>query len=179
MARLVRTFAAAGVSQVVIVTGVDHQAIVDALDADEPPIVPRCTRNPEPARGQLSSLWTGMDTVVGDDTEGLLMTLVDVPLVDAATVTAVIEAWRGTRAPVVRPASGARHGHPVLFDRRVFPELRRAALDAGAKEVIRRYADVVLDVPVTDEGCLADVDTPHDYEALRQAADRASASGES
>jgi molybdenum cofactor cytidylyltransferase len=66
----------------------------------------------------------------------------------------------------VRPAIGDRHGHPVVFDRRVFDELRRAPLEAGAKAVVRAHAAEVLDVPVTDEGCLVDIDTPHDYEAL-------------
>jgi molybdenum cofactor cytidylyltransferase len=54
----------------------------------------------------------------------------------------------------------------VVFDRRVFAELRSAPPDIGAKSVVRAHAGEVLNVPVTDEGCLVDVDTPRDYEAL-------------
>jgi molybdenum cofactor cytidylyltransferase len=54
----------------------------------------------------------------------------------------------------------------VVFDQRVFDELRLAPPDVGAKAVVRAHSDQVLNVPVTDEGCLVDVDTPHDYEAL-------------
>jgi len=56
----------------------------------------------------------------------------------------------------------------VVFDQRLFAELRTAPLDVGAKAVVRAHADEIVNVPVTDEGCLVDVDTPQDYEALRR-----------
>jgi molybdenum cofactor cytidylyltransferase len=127
---------------------------------------PRFARNPDPSRGQLSSLWVGMDAAVRQDTDALLVTLVDVPMVQPKTIATVIEEWRRTGALIVRPALGDRHGHPVLFDRAVFPELRAAPLDQGAKVVVRAHAPEVVDVPVSDEGSLVDVDTPQDYEAL-------------
>jgi molybdenum cofactor cytidylyltransferase len=168
VAAIVRALVAAEVRDIVVVTGADHDSVVQAVERDDPPIQPRFARNADPARGQLSSLWVGMDAAVQDDTAALLVTLVDVPLIDPATVTRVIEEWQRTRAPVVRPAIGDRHGHPVIFDRRVFGELRAAPLAAGAKTVVRGHAHEVVDVPVTDEGCLVDVDTPRDYAALRR-----------
>ena len=168
VAAIARTLAAAGVTDLVVVTGGDHDRIVEAVRADAPSVMPRFARNPDPSRGQLSSLWVGMDAAVTDETEGLMVTLVDVPMVSAATVTAVIGEWRRTRAPIVRPAIGDRHGHPVIFDRSLFAELRAAPLDQGAKTVVRAHAGDVVDVPVRDEGSLVDVDTPQDYEALRR-----------
>jgi molybdenum cofactor cytidylyltransferase len=91
-------------------------------------------------------------------------------MVRASTIEQVLGAWQRTRAPVVRPVVGPRHGHPVLFDRSVFDELRRAPLEEGAKAVVHAYAARVLDVPVADEGCLVDVDTPADYDALMRKA---------
>ena len=67
----------------------------------------------------------------------------------------------------MRPAVGPRHGHPVLFDRSLFAELRTAPLEAGAKAVVRRHEARILHVVPPDEGCLRDVDTPEDYQALR------------
>ena len=96
-----------------------------------------------------------------------MVTLVDVPLVAPDTIARVIDVWRRTRAPIVRPAIGDRHGHPVIFDRAVFEELRAAPLEAGAKVVVRAHAQDLIDVPVEDEGSLTDVDTPDDYAALR------------
>lgn len=165
--RIVRTLREAGVSDLVVVTGRHHDALIDALVRDRVTPLPRIVRNPDPSRGQLSSLLAGIDAVVTPHTEAVMMTLVDVPLVRIATVIAVIEAWRRSRAPIVRPAVGDRHGHPVIFDCAVLDEIRSAPLDAGAKSVVRAHEHELVNVPVDDEGCVRDVDTPSDYEALR------------
>lgn len=165
--RVVRTLRDAGVGDLAIVTGRHHDAVIDALTRDRVEPLPRIVRNPDPSRGQLSSLLAGIDALVTPHTEAVMMTLVDVPLVRAATVIAVIDEWRRSRAPIVRPAIGDQHGHPVIFDRAVLDEIRRAPLDAGAKSVVRAHEHEIVNVPVDDEGCLRDVDTPSDYEALR------------
>lgn len=166
IARIVRTLGDAGVDDVVVVTGRHHDAVVDALTRDRLDRSPRIVRNPDPSRGQLSSLLAGMEVVTVPGTEALMMTLVDVPLVRVSTVRAVINEWRRSRAPIVRPAIGDRHGHPVIFDRALFDEIRRAPLDAGAKSVVRAHEHAILNVPVDDEGCVTDVDTPGDYEGM-------------
>ena len=166
VARLVRAFAAAHISDVVIVTGSQHAAIVDAIATDGPSITPIVVRNPRPSLGQLSSLWVGLDAAATPDLEGVLVTPVDIPMVRPSTIRQVIDTWERTHAPVVRPAVGERHGHPVLFDRVVFDALRHASLTEGARAVVRAHGDRLVNVPVDDEGCLVDVDTPADYEAI-------------
>ena len=78
----------------------------------------------------------------------------------------MIEAWRRTRAPIVRPADGERHGHPVIFDRSVFADLRSADLDTGAKAVFALHRDRIVNVEVNDAGAFEDIDTPEDYARL-------------
>ena len=163
--RIVETLHEAGIVELVVVTGRDHDALVKVLNHDVR-VTPLIVRNLDPSRGQLSSLWVGMDAVVRSNTEGILVTLVDVPMVAVSTVTRVVTAWQRTRAPIVRPAIGDRHGHPVIFDRSVFEALRRAPIDAGAKTVVRAHERDLLNVPVEDEGCLVDVDTPDEYRKL-------------
>jgi CTP:molybdopterin cytidylyltransferase MocA len=165
--RVVTTLRDAGVDDLVIVTGRHHDAVVESIARDHRSTTPRMVRNPDPSRGQLSSLLAGMEIVVTPQTDAMLMTLVDIPLVRVSTVTAVIDAWRRTRAPIVRPAIGDRHGHPVIFDGVLFDELRRAPLDAGAKSVVRAHEHEIVNVPVDDEDCVRDVDTPSDYERLK------------
>jgi molybdenum cofactor cytidylyltransferase len=167
VSRIVDTLREAGIVELVVVTGRDHDALVKVLNHGLPD-PPAIARNLDPSRGQLSSLWAGMDAVVGADTEGILVTLVDVPMVAVSTVTRVVTAWQRTRAPIVRPAIGERHGHPVIFDRAVFDALRRAPIDGGAKTVVRAHERDLLNVPVEDEGCLVDVDTPDEYQRLRR-----------
>lgn len=163
IAQIVASLAEAGVADVTVVTGRHHDEVAAAVAAAGLPLVPALVRNPDPGRGQLSSLWVGLDAVLARTPAGLIVTLVDVPLVRAATIRRLIDVWHRTLAPVVRPAVGARHGHPVIFDARVFAELRAASPQRGAKAVISAHADAVVDVPVDDEGCLADIDTPDDY----------------
>jgi molybdenum cofactor cytidylyltransferase len=118
-------------------------------------------------QGQLSSLLAGLRAIDDPQLEAALVTLVDVPMVSAATVTEVMAAWRRTRAPIVRPADGARHGHPVIFDRSVFADLRSADPSVGAKAVFATHKDRVLNVEVKDPGAFEDIDTPGEYEKLR------------
>ena len=166
VARLVRTFGAAGIEQVIVVTGSLHAQIAGALAADDPPVAPQLVNNPQPALGQISSLWMGLDAAIQSGAPGVLMTLVDIPLVQVSTVRQVIDAWVRHRAPIVRPAVGTRHGHPVLFDQSLFDALRHAPVTEGARAVVHANADRIVDVPVDDEGCLMDVDTPADYESI-------------
>jgi molybdenum cofactor cytidylyltransferase len=166
--RVVGTLLAAGLTDVVVVTGSSHPFVEVVLEDAGLLRRPRLIRNPDPGAGQLSSLLAGLDAIP-EASEGVLVTLVDVPMVSAATVRAVISAWLDRRAPIVRPAIGDRHGHPVIFDRRVFAALRAAPLDEGAKRVVRDHEVALENVPVADEGCLMDVDTPDDYRRLIRA----------
>ena len=165
--RIASTLREAGLARVVVVTGVHHQDIAEACSSHAAVAgLVRCVRNPHPERGQLSSLLVGMDAAVGPETEGLLVMLVDVPMVASDTVRRVVQAWKSRRAPVVRPAVGGAHGHPVIFDREVFAALRAAPLELGAKVVVRAHALRLENVPVEDAGCLLDIDTPGDYAHL-------------
>lgn len=170
VARLAATFAAAGVPHIIVVAGSQTAAISAALAADRGAaalrIMPVVVTNPNPALGQVSSLWVGLDAAERAGAEAVLVTLVDIPMVQVETIERVLAAWRERRAPIVRPAFGGRHGHPVLFDRAVFAELRSAPLDEGARAVVHAHAQEITNVDVDDEGCVMDVDTPKDYEKL-------------
>jgi molybdenum cofactor cytidylyltransferase len=168
-AAVVTTLQRAGLDHITIVAGAHPDAVraaVIGLDGV------RVIEHPAWPTGQLSSLLAGLEAVASPDLEALLVTLVDIPRVAPATVAQLIEAWRRTRAPIVRPALGEKHGHPVIFDRATFADLRAAPLDVGAKAVIRAWRDQVLDVPTDDAGVLVDVDTPEDY--ARFSGDRSS-----
>lgn len=165
--RVLHTLCSAGLSDLTVVTGSLHHRIVGAVAGDVPRgALVRFARNPDPARGQLSSLLAGLDVAAGPGVDAVLLTLVDVPFVSPDTVRAVIDAFRNTRAPIVRPARGERHGHPVLLARTLFAELRAADLALGAKAVMQAHAAEILSVQVDDEGALLDVDTRDEYQRL-------------
>jgi len=173
LSRIVCTILAGGVPQVIVVGGAHIDAVRRAMPSHEPRA--RVVEHAGWQQGQLSSLLAGLAAI--DDElllEAVLVTPVDVPLVNASTVAAVVAAWRRTRAPIVRPvdpstslrAGGARHGHPVIFDRSIFEDLRSADPAVGAKAVFAVHRDRVLNVEVTDGGAFEDIDTPEDYQRL-------------
>jgi molybdenum cofactor cytidylyltransferase len=161
LSRIVQTFLDAGVDDVVVVVGHDADAIASAFSQSGLPA--RFVVNHEYDRGQLSSLLAGLRVVDRPGVIGTLVTLVDVPLVSAATVRAVVDSYRRTHAAVVRPTSGDRHGHPMLIDRSLFAPLRGADPAAGAKPIVRAHATAAGDIAIDDEGAFTDVDTEEDY----------------
>jgi molybdenum cofactor cytidylyltransferase len=170
LTRIVRTFLEADVDDVVVVVGHEADAIVSSFSASGLPA--RFVVNHDYDRGQWSSLVAGLGMVDRPGVAATLMTLVDVPLVTADTVRAVLACYRRTHAPVVRPTAGSRHGHPLLVDRSLFAELRAADPAEGAKPVIRAHATAAGDIAITDEGAFRDIDTEEDY--LRMISDRSS-----
>jgi molybdenum cofactor cytidylyltransferase len=174
VARVVKTLSDGGLTGVTVVTGTHHEAIASALEEDLIAVPYRLARNPDPGRGQLSSIWTGMDAAVNADTTAIVLMLVDVPFVSSTTVRTVVDAYRRSGAPIVRPAIGDRHGHPVVFDRSLFADLRSADPAVGAKSVVRAHETEIVNVQVDDEGAVRDIDTPADYaDALKSAGRRA------
>jgi molybdenum cofactor cytidylyltransferase len=164
LSRIVGTFLAAGVDDVVVVVGHDADAIVNRFT--ESGLRARFVANLDYDRGQLSSLVAGLTVVDRPGTTAALITLVDVPLVSAGTVSAVLDCYRRTQAPIVRPTSGARHGHPLLIDRSLFAALRGADPDVGAKPIVRAHASAAGDIDIADEGAFTDIDTDEEYQRI-------------
>ena len=119
--------------------------------------------NGDPDRGQLSSILVGLDAAQRAGADALVVMPVDVPLLTSAVLHAVIAAAATTDAAIVRACHRGRHGHPVLFKREVFDELRSADLSIGARAVVRADPRRVKDVEVDDPGVTFDIDTPDDY----------------
>ncbi len=173
LSRIVSTLLEGGVTNVAVVAGAHIAAVRQAMPKHERRA--RVIEHPAWGRGQLSSLIAGLDAIDAPLLEAVMVTPVDVPLVTPSTVAEVIAAWRRTRAPIVRPADpstslnpgGQRHGHPVIFDRAVFADLRAADPNIGAKAVFAIHRDAIVNVEVNDAGAFEDIDTPEDYERLR------------
>ncbi len=156
--RAIRVLRSAGVSPIVVVASEEIHDRVRQLAQGATVRV-----NPAPERGQLSSLHVAIDALAAEPVDALLVLPVDVPLVGAETVSKLIDVWLTKRLPVVRPARGTVHGHPVIFDARVLHELREADPALGAKSVVRKYALPETDIPIDDEGAFVDIDTIDDY----------------
>lgn len=121
--------------------------------------------NPAAESEQADSLRIGLMSLP-PEAQAAVVAPVDVPDVSGALVRAVIDAHRRTGAPVALPAREGRHGHPVLFARRVFAELMHPGLPQGARTVIHAHAADLAGVPV--DALPPDLDTPEEYRRWRQ-----------
>jgi molybdenum cofactor cytidylyltransferase len=162
--RIVRSFLEAGVDDVVVVLG--HEADAVAAKLIESGVAARFVINEAYHTGQLSSVLRGLNAIDRPGVRAMLLTLVDVPLVSPGTIRAVIDRYKATNAPIVRPVRGDEHGHPVLIDRALFPLLRAADPKTGAKPIVRDHVSPAGDVTVDDEGAFFDIDTPEAYERV-------------
>lgn len=167
LSRLGRTLLDAGAPRITVVTGAFPDLLLEAWPDHDARV--RVVHNAQWQLGQLSSILAGLAAVDAPGTEALLVALVDTPLVRVSTVRALMETWCATRAPVVRPSRAGQHGHPVVFGRAIFDELRAADLTRGAKPVVHAHRDALIDLKVDDDGAFRDADTPDDYAAMLRA----------
>lgn len=138
---------------------------------DGTPEVPEDTRavvNPDPDRGQISSVRCAIEAVKDLGRAALLLAPVDHPRVSPVTFAAVAEAHRASPDRIVVVTHRGRRGHPVLFPAALVPELLGpVAAAGGARAVVRTHPDLVEELPVDDPAVLEDVDTKDDYGLLR------------
>jgi molybdenum cofactor cytidylyltransferase len=124
-----------------------------ALAADEIVI------NDDWEKGQLSSIQAAIRSLPAG-TEGLLLCLIDHPLISGNLVNELIEQFYLKREKIVLPVYRGRRGHPVIFPAALYEELLRAPLDKGARAVVWAHAADVLEVPTDQEGCVLNLNDP-------------------
>jgi molybdenum cofactor cytidylyltransferase len=133
-----------------------------ALAADEIVI------NDDWEKGQISSIQAAIRSLP-PATAGLLLCLIDHPLISGDLVNDLIEQFYVKRDKIVLPVYRGRRGHPVIFPASLYEELLRASQDKGARAVVWAHAGDVLEVPTNEEGCLLNLNDP---ETLHRATGR-------
>jgi len=138
-----------------VVLGADAEPIAKniALPAEEIVI------NAEWEKGQLSSIQAALRSLSAG-TDGLLLCLIDHPLISAALVNELIEQFYVTTAKIVLPVYEGRRGHPVIFPAALYDELLQAPLEKGARAVVWAHAEDVLEVRTNEEGCVLNLNDP-------------------
>jgi CTP:molybdopterin cytidylyltransferase MocA len=144
-----------GLGRVVVVLG--HEAHVVRHEAR----LPEDERlevvvNDDWPSGMASSLRRGLEACA--EAEAALVALGDQPGITAERVRRIVAAWRPGGA-LVLPVHGGRAGHPVLFGRRLWGELRSLQGDVGGREVVKRH---LADAVQVEADPLADLDTEED-----------------
>jgi molybdenum cofactor cytidylyltransferase len=154
---------AGAVDTLVVVVREDASAIRRALEG-----VPiRWVVNPDAERGMSTSIRAGIDALPAQ-VDAAIVALGDQPLVDARVVERLVARWREGGAHAVQPRYDDGRGHPVLFDRSLFPALGALEGDVGARAVLDGTGDALAMVTVAGLRPI-DVDTPDALRAVEAA----------
>jgi len=138
-----------------VVLGADAGPIAKAVDLQADEVVV----NHEWEKGQLSSIQAALRSLP-PGTDGMLLCLIDHPLISSALVQELIEQFYKTKGPIVLPVYEGRRGHPVIFSASLYDELLRAPLETGARAVVWAHKGEVEEVRTNEEGCVLNLNDP-------------------
>jgi molybdenum cofactor cytidylyltransferase len=156
---------------VVVVAGQNAEALQPVADAHGAFLVV----NPDPDRGQFSSLQVGLRDVLNRGRDAALVSPVDRPPVLPGTLQSLRTAFLASDTniwavvPELAPAGSAVHGHPILLGREMMEQFLRAPATAVARDIQHQHQRQILYVAVSDARIAANIDTPDDFARLLRA----------
>jgi molybdenum cofactor cytidylyltransferase len=150
---------------VIVVVGKNEADLTPVVDANAGFVVV----NPDPDRGQFSSLQCGLQEVLNRGRDAAMITLVDKPPVKASTLEKLREQFDSAVSAgkwAVVPEHDGRHGHPILIGREMIEAFLKAPASSTAREVEHQHQAKIQYVPVDDPEIAVNLNTPDDYAAL-------------
>jgi len=153
------------VDVVLVVVGKNEAALAPIVYANGASLVV----NPDPERGQFSSLQAGLHEILNRGSDAAMVTLVDRPPVRMNTIETLQSAFEHAttkRKWAVIPAYQGKHGHPILLGREMVEAFLKAPDTSNAREVEHAHQSEIEYVPVDDPLVAVNVDTPEQYAAL-------------
>ena len=149
---------------VVVVAGANEAALTAVVYANGAFIV----ANPDPSRGQFSSLQIGLHEVLNRGRDAAVITLVDRPPAHGSTIEALRHTFEAAPQDIwaVVPEFSGQHGHPFIAGRELIEAFLRAPATASAREVEHQYQSNIHYVSVNDPFVAMNVNTPEEYANL-------------
>jgi molybdenum cofactor cytidylyltransferase len=149
---------------VVVVAGKNEAVLAPVAYANAASVV----ANPDPSRGQFSSLQVGLHEVLNHGRDAAMITLVDRPPVSRATIQLLRDAFEAAPPNIwaIVPQFSGKHGHPYLVGRELIEFFLQAPPTASAREIEHRHQDRIRYVAVDDPSVTLNINTPDDYAAL-------------
>jgi molybdenum cofactor cytidylyltransferase len=126
-----------------------------------PAMAHRCSNFSE---GLSESIKFGLSKV-NPRADAVIISLADMPLVKASDYRRLTEGYDPDNNKEICQSiseSGLK-GHPTLFGRLFFNEIKLISGDVGGRAIIERYKEVVQEVPTNGNGAIMDIDTISDW----------------
>ncbi len=160
--RAIGTALAARLDPVLVVLG--HES--DRVQAELAGLAVTPVLNPEYAQGMNTSLRAGARALPADVAAAVVL-LGDMPLVDAAMVRSLVDAFKRSRPPLVVSVYGEVVAPPILYARPLFSELRALDAEACGKRVVKQHRARAGELRWPVES-LTDLDLPDDLRRVRE-----------
>jgi molybdenum cofactor cytidylyltransferase len=147
-------------TQILVVMGFEKDRLIEVLQ-DYPA---RFYYNPDYKRGMSTSIQVGISQTK-PDVDGFMIFLGDMPWINQNMLKTLIQAFYTKPASaIVVPAFQERQGNPVIFSQEYKKELLSLKGNYGARSVVKKFQDQVIEVQLPNERLLLDIDTWEDYE---------------
>ena len=153
---------------VIVVAGRNAEKLTPVVSSAGASLV----ENPDPDRGQFSSLQTGLSEVAARGFDVAMITPVDCPPLSASTLERLRTAFEQALASgkwAVAPEHDGRHGHPLVAGRNLIDAFLSAPVTSNARDVQHGHQQQIEFVPVTEPLLSADLNTPEQYAAAARA----------
>jgi CTP:molybdopterin cytidylyltransferase MocA len=151
----------APVDEIIAIVGADAKRLREVCER----YGVKTVANEEWERGQSTSVLAGLRACGG---EAAVILLGDQPFIGAEAVERLVAAFAEGAKVAVATYEGKRR-NPVLFSREAWPLLEaELAGDEGARSVLRRHPELVVEVPCEGVGDPTDVDTREDLRRLEE-----------
>lgn len=149
---------------VIVVAGANEASISPAVYSIGAALV----TNPDPGRGQFSSLQIGINEVLNRGRDAAIITLVDRPPARRATIEKLRTSFAGAAEGIwaVVPEYAGQHGHPYVVGRELMAIFLDAPATANARDIEHAYQQHIEYVAVDDPFVAMNVNTPEDYAGL-------------
>jgi molybdenum cofactor cytidylyltransferase len=150
---------------VVVVVGKNESALAPIIYGQGASLVV----NPDPDRGQFSSLQVGLHEVLNHGRDAAIVTLVDRPPVSTATIQSLRDAFAAADQSIwaVVPEFSGKHGHPYLVGREMMEAFLRVPATSIARDIEHAHQEHIQYVRVDDPLVALNINTPEDYAALQ------------
>ncbi|MGA7778795.1 MAG: nucleotidyltransferase family protein [Paraburkholderia sp.] len=157
--RSVRALLAAGPEEIVVVTGFNGRAIIEALDG----LPLRFQFNPYYEQGQMTSVAAGV-AALSAPCSVVLVCLADQVLLEPDDYCELIDAYAAMpRGSILVPSCSGQRGNPVAFSASYAAEVVSGHVNPGCKKLIAEHPDEVFVHEAKHDRFALDMDTPEDY----------------
>lgn len=161
--RIIDSNRAAGIENIVVVTGHNNKVLENALAGSSATTV----HNANYEQGMFTSIQTGLRKAESlGDFRAFLLFLVDVPLVSSRIIIKLMDIMESHDDDFIVPCYQGKKGHPLLIPDVYVKEILDHDGTNGLKGITNKYDNKLLRIDTDEESVVLDMDRPEDYSAI-------------